>query len=494
MKKTLTLALSLFISVSLFAGKKSLDFKSSYVEVMTTKMQTKDVVKDFGMKSDPTQDQSAKLQKAIDAVAKAGGGKLIIPKGTYCFVDVYMKSNVHILVSKDAVLKPYWGDKDKVAMLYFSVDEKRITKDPSAPRFIENCSLRGLDGEYTVEYSDVDIKAARWGIRFIIAGNVKNFYIADFIAKDNFTTYCAATFVPSKIKGSLDWEVNRPTQGEMRNCSIYDAHPGYGLVQLHGSRDVYFEDLYAQGGVTLRLETGANTPYIGVYDIKARNIVSENGRSALMMGPHIAQNGTVTVDGLKSISSSFALTVGKGFVVGKHTNDPDAKVGRFSDDCAIHNIEAIYGTHAQVKGQVAYMFDPEQYKELSYDNRQPDNLKWLVGPSIAAVYNHLEGVYNVDLKNIKASGFPKYKDAMIYSEDFVELEKQKWEILGALPTEVPKSNLPKKTKATTSERPKPEGIEAAKAKTKDKSEKTKTEKTKTEKSKKEKAKAEKAKK
>ncbi len=468
MRKLITLAYLLFLCITLSATKKSLDIKSSYVEMINDKMQTKDVVKDFGMKSDPAQDQSAKLQKAIDAVSKDGGGKLIIPKGTYCFADVYMKSNVHILVSKDAVLKPYWGGKDKIAMLYFDVNEKRIIKDVSAPRFIENCSLRGLDGQFNVEYSELDMKSTRFGIRFIIAGNVKNFYIADFIANDCFTTYCAATFVPSKIKGSLDWEVSRPTQGEMRNCAIYNAHPGYGLVQLHGSRDVYFEDLYAKGGVTLRLETGANTPYIGVYDIKAKNIVSENGRSALMMGPHIAQNGTVTVDGLKSISSSFALTVGKGFTVGKHTNDPDAKVGRFSDDCAIHNIEAIYGTQAQVKGQVAYMYDPEQYKELTYDNRQPDNLKWLVGPSIAAVYNHLEGVYKVDLKNIKTKGFPKYKDEMIYSQDLVEQEKQKWDILAALPTEVPESNMPKRIKSKESKKPKPEGIEVAKAKTKTK--------------------------
>ncbi len=468
MRKLITLTFVFFICITLTAAKKGLDIKSSYVEMMNNKMQTKDVIKDFGMKSSATQDQSAKLQKAIDAVSKAGGGKLIIPKGTYCFAEVYMKSNVHVLVSKDAILKPYWGGKDKLAMLYFNVDEKRIIKDASAPRFIENCSLRGLDGQFKVEYSDLDMKATRFGIRFIIAGNVKNFYIADFVVNDCFTTYCGATFVPSKIKGSLDWEVNRPTQGEMRNCAIYNAHPGYGLVQLHGSRDVYFEDLYAKGGVTLRLETGANTPYIGVYDIKAKNIVSENGRCALMMGPHIAQNGTVTVDGLKSISSAFALTVGKGFTVGKHTNDPNAKVGRFSDDCAIHNIEAIYGTQAQIKGQLAYMFDPEQYKELSYDNRQPDNLKWLVGPSIAAVYNHLEGVYEVDLKNIKTKGFPKYKGAMIYSQDLVELEKQKWDILAVLPTEVPKSNMPKKIKANKADKPKPKAIDAAKAKTKTK--------------------------
>ena len=69
------------------------------------------VTDSYCMVSDENKDQSALLQKAIDDMAGQGGGNLLIPAGTYCFAEVYMKSGVHILVHKDAVLKPYWGEK-----------------------------------------------------------------------------------------------------------------------------------------------------------------------------------------------------------------------------------------------------------------------------------------------------------------------------------------------------------------------------------------------
>ena len=44
------------------------------------------------------------LQKAIDACNAAGGGTILFPAGTYVLSTVFMKSNVHIHIAKDALI------------------------------------------------------------------------------------------------------------------------------------------------------------------------------------------------------------------------------------------------------------------------------------------------------------------------------------------------------------------------------------------------------
>jgi polygalacturonase len=45
------------------------------------------------------------IQSAIDACAKAGGGDLVIPKGTFITGSIFLKQGVNLLIEKDAVLK-----------------------------------------------------------------------------------------------------------------------------------------------------------------------------------------------------------------------------------------------------------------------------------------------------------------------------------------------------------------------------------------------------
>jgi len=140
---------------------------------------------------------------------------------------------------------------------------------------------------------------------------VKNFLIADLDVKDNFTTYCGITLTPLQTKReSKDWPVSRATDGTVRNCRIFNASPGYGLTQLHGAQSVHFEDIYAKGGVTLRLGTGAVGDKTAIYDISARNVVNEDGRCAVMLGPHSAMNGVVKVDGVPRPRREVAKILG----------------------------------------------------------------------------------------------------------------------------------------------------------------------------------------
>ena len=83
---------------------------AAYVETMNPHGPRKDLRRDFGLIDDNAEhNQSAKLQKAIDTIAEEGGGRLFLPKGTYRLSEIYLKSNVHLLIEKDTVIKSIDG-------------------------------------------------------------------------------------------------------------------------------------------------------------------------------------------------------------------------------------------------------------------------------------------------------------------------------------------------------------------------------------------------
>ena len=78
MKFTLQLALLSIIAISF-----AITANAEYTETMDPGGPTKNVGTDYGLVDDNAKaNQSEILQKAIDDVAAAGGGRLILPKGT----------------------------------------------------------------------------------------------------------------------------------------------------------------------------------------------------------------------------------------------------------------------------------------------------------------------------------------------------------------------------------------------------------------------------
>ncbi|WP_372932647.1 glycoside hydrolase family 28 protein [Mariniphaga sediminis] len=67
------------------AGFKSFDFGTTVFNVQ-----------DFGACKDGIFDSTKGIQNAIDACYKAGGGKVVIPKGKYLCGSIFVKSNVHL--------------------------------------------------------------------------------------------------------------------------------------------------------------------------------------------------------------------------------------------------------------------------------------------------------------------------------------------------------------------------------------------------------------
>jgi hypothetical protein len=139
-------------------------------------------------------------------------------------------------------------------------------------------------------------------------------------------------------------------------------------------------------------------------------VVNEDGRCAVMLGPHSAINGVVKIDGVRTKSSTYAVTIGKGGVKeAELEHNPDATDGIFAEGSYVKNIHAVFGTTAQVKTH-AMMDIPEEY----YDDLK---LRWFdkffEGPSIGAVKDSTEGHYHVIIENVTVEGFKYNNDKKI---------------------------------------------------------------------------------
>ncbi len=390
------------------ASAVSLDLKSFFTDTIDTISLRKSVL-DYGIKSDPNLNQSAALQSAINDLSRKGGGVLSFPKGEYRFAKVAMCSNVHLVIDKDAFLYPAMNDEHIVTMLQFNID-------PLTKKVLKNASIRcAQEGEqYTVDFQ-LESKTNGWKMIFANVGLVKNFMVSDFKLIDNFSNHCSMN-VASGAGDLSAYEVDRSTDGEISNCTHINAHPGYGLVQIHSANRIYCEDLSTVGGVTLRLETGAKNAR-GVMDIHAKNLTNLNGRSALMLAPHRMKNGTVKVDGITTYSCETAVAVGSGHDDGKDERGNSAaageaeQIGSFASDSVVVNVHGVYGENACIKGSATYVYKPGEldkarFADISAKMNGDDSNKWLFGPTHSVVSDRSDGLYTVTFKNVTAEGFP----------------------------------------------------------------------------------------
>ena len=389
------------------------DVNAAYKETMDPDGLTKNLQTDFGLVDDNAKtNQSELLQKAINEVSSQGGGRLIMPKGTYRFAGVCLNSNVHLLIEKDTVIKPYWpkGEKVGVFSLTLYTESKRDSK--SLEGHIENVSIRGLGGSFIIDYSDYG-RNTPGGIRAINCRQVKNFLLSDIYIKDSWTTYSAVIFTPARAKDAREWEVFRPTDGLVKNLKSTNSSSGYGLVQMHAGESIHFENLSTtNGGVTFSLETGAGGENGGIDNITAKNIYCENGMTAVLLGPHKSQNGVVKIDGVIAKSCATGAQMGPGFIEKRNMDNPNYKQGRFADGTTIKNVHVIFGTNAPIALKALGNVPEEYLKDLRWENTGNNRLR---GPSIAAVRNSTGDSWNPIIENVTSEGF-KYNGGIVIGE------------------------------------------------------------------------------
>ncbi|KZS38820.1 hypothetical protein AWE51_14655 [Aquimarina aggregata] len=253
---------------------------------------------------------TAQLNQLIKQNSKANGPGVIIeiPRRTYNWNEVILKSNIHLQIAEGTIIK-FDGTRGGV----FSIGAARGGKR------LKNVSISGQDGRKFM----VDISASNLvnkNVNAVKIGRVDNFRIADINIKDRRSSVNSIVLV--HVGGASE---NRPgpADGVIENIKQTGSHTGYGLIQTYNANNVLFKNLNCDGGVTLRMETDDiimkgelknGSKKGGINDVFAYNINNTNGITAVMFSPHFVKNGNVTVEKVKATGSTFAVRVEKGFL------------------------------------------------------------------------------------------------------------------------------------------------------------------------------------
>lgn len=340
----------------------------------------------FGAVADGVVNDTAAVQSAIDYVNLNGGGDVEVPAGTYLLKGVYLKSNVHLLVDADAVLNLDGGTDgtDGGTMIQASGDVD----------WVENISIQGVGGRFRVNFPADASKT-----RFVQLKKVRNFLLSDFTVYGNLSSYSSVVFGPSSFDEATR---GMPTQGTMRNASIYNSEYGYGLIQAQACDTVLFTNLFASGGVALRFETGwdkmGELQYGGVFNVVGRNISAYGAKQAVMMAPVALTQGPVDIDGVYGTNCNGVVTIAAGGL--RSLENPDIIPGSYAAGSSVRNVTAVFGLTGQYKALPDEI--PDEYVSL-FTNVEHSvyGAPWL-GPSLTAVMNNSE---NVTVSNVKTHGF-----------------------------------------------------------------------------------------
>jgi hypothetical protein len=317
------------------------------------------------------------LNQEIASLSSAGGGVIRIRKGTYCFKDVLLRSNIHLKIDSDVTIQP----DVSISSPGSNINMFLVGDD----FYVENVAITNSDEDSTDPSTwfkgNIPI-GDNIGVRFVEFGNVKNFKFSGLSLTDNYSRFSNIVLnLPSSQNIN---EIS--TNGIVKDIVMTGMHVGYGVVQMQTGKSVLYKNLDGQGGVTLRVETGAEATnqvnVITVDDVVGRKLTSRFGDAAFNMSPHRVDQGRVDIEGVTAINSTHAVQIAAGFISNK-PNLIDNK-GTFDSRSYIGDITVTGGDGAQIKGKDFKYFDCADREELILKCKNPDN-ESTPGKSIGAV-------------------------------------------------------------------------------------------------------------
>ena len=205
-------------------------------------------VRDFGAKGDGVAKDTAAVQKAVDAANAAGGGEVLLPRGTYLCGSVFLKSGVDFHLTEGAVLK---GSPDRA------------------------------------DYNALDVAPQNWG-RLGAGDNISGGHLILCVEQRNVTLRG-----PGKIDGNVAAFLRMPD----------GSHPPSKLeIPWRPAQMVWFVESH---GITVRDIELADAPYWSCFVYGCEDVVVENANIHTVRKPH-----TYNGDGLDIDSSRRVRVVG----------------------------------------------------------------------------------------------------------------------------------------------------------------------------------------
>ena len=309
-------------------------------------------VRDFGAKGDGKNLDTKAIQAALDKCGKAGGGTVVLPKGTYLTGAVFMKSRTTLLIEEGATLlgsekkddypvidSRFMGTEQKChASLINAIDVNDITitgkgvvagsgiggtRSPTGPRVIEFIRCRNI----LIENIYVTNKG-RWTVHLLYCTNAiargldirSTGPMADGIDPDSCTnvliTDCIFETGDDCIaiksgKGQQGVDIGIPCQNiTITNCTMLGGHACVALgSEVSGGirnilvKDCIFKNMHRGFDVKSRAGRGGFVENVTVENIKTYGIPN-----AILMRVNYPGNKGSLIEGPAGITSFRNMT------------------------------------------------------------------------------------------------------------------------------------------------------------------------------------------
>ena len=246
---------------------------------------------DFGAVGDDTHLCTEAFARAIDALDRQGGGKLVVPAGVWFTGPIVLKSNINLHLEKGAVIL-FSPDVDMyplVETIFEGLDTRRC-QSPISGRDLTNVAITGQgvidgNGHYWRPLKRQKVTESQWKKATSRGGVYKR--------PDYWFPY------PETLKGDTISNMNVPqnlkTEEEWQSVRHF-LRPV--MVSLIACKNVWLEGVIFQ-----------NSPAWNLHPLMCENVLIENVE---VRNPSYAQNG----DGLDLESCKNALIVNSTFDVG----------------------------------------------------------------------------------------------------------------------------------------------------------------------------------
>lgn len=248
-------------------------------------------VADFGGIGDGITKNTEAFEKAFEALAKKGGGTLVVPNGVWFTGPIVLRSNVNLFLDKGALIL-FSPDNDDYPIVKTSFEglETRRCQSPISGKGLENIAITGfgaIDGAGHAWRPLKKEKVTEKHWKEVVAGG-------GVLKRDNY-------WVPSEkyLKGEEGSDMNVP--GNLTTDEDWEAIKDFlrpVMVSLVNCKNVLLE------GVTFQ-----NSPAWNIHPLMCENVIIDG---IAVRNPSYSQNG----DGLDLESCKNSIIVNSSFDVG----------------------------------------------------------------------------------------------------------------------------------------------------------------------------------
>jgi polygalacturonase len=268
-------------------------------------------IADYGAIADGLTDCTAAFDKAITAANKAGGGRVVVPAGTYISGAIHLKSNVNLYVAEGAVIK-FSTDPEKylpAVRVRFEGIECINYSPPVYAYEQENIALTGsgtLDAQaseinwwkWNLEGSDLnDIEKLNDYGREGLAVEKRIFGAGHHLRPNMLVPYkCKNILIEGvTIKNSPMWHVNFVLSQNItiRNVKIIGHGPNNDGCNPDSCKDVLIDNCFLDNGDDcITIKSGRNNDgrrvNVPCENIVVRNCRMKDGYGGVVLGSEMS--------------------------------------------------------------------------------------------------------------------------------------------------------------------------------------------------------------